>query len=219
MKAVYQIIDKRDYKSKNLDEDFLCERDQERFRKISNNEKKFEFLLGRNFLRCLLENFDNTDYPKLDLLFTENDKPYISGERHHFNLSHSENYLIMLVSENNCGVDLQKLEKLMTPERLWDRISHPNEKEKISDLTESVILEHWTAKEALTKCLGGGFSHSFQKIDLSVIPEEPIFSYQNKFYNMRSINTDKLDDSYFCTVAIEQENDRELMSLKEVDWF
>lgn len=219
MKALFQIIDKRNYRNIELDESFLCPRDLDRYKNISNNAKKFEFLLGRNFLRCLLENFENKNYDILELEFSENDKPSLKNSNIHFNLSHSNNYLVMLLSENPCGVDLQKLEKLVKSERLWERISHPNEISKNEDLTESLILEHWTAKEALTKCLGGGFSHSFQKIDLSCLPESPIFNYNDKLYNLRSINTEKLDDTYFCTVAIEQEDDRELMSLEEVDWY
>ena len=87
----------------------------------------------------------------------QNDKPYISGQKH-FNISHSGDFVVCAVCEDEIGVDVEKIER-MSP-RLMHRFLSAEEIEALEELNESdvprYLCEKWVRKEAYLKLTGSG---------------------------------------------------------------
>jgi len=77
-------------------------------------------------------------------------KPYLTNNPYHISISHSKEYLAVMISEKNCGIDLQYLTPKVTRVRnkfLSEmEINYLVEKQSLYQLT---IL--WCAKEAVYK--------------------------------------------------------------------
>ena len=78
-----------------------------------------------------------------------------------FNLSHSNDFVMLAVSDTPVGCDIEKLHKTV----LSHHVFHPNELDALSNLPSGDIQNHeflrlWTAKEAFLKAIGTGIDAS-----------------------------------------------------------
>ena len=87
----------------------------------------------------------------------QNDKPYISGQKH-FNISHSGDFVVCAVCDDEVGVDVEKIER-MSP-RLMHRFLSDVEICALNALNEDDIpcylCEKWVRKESYLKLTGSG---------------------------------------------------------------
>ena len=134
-----------------------------------------------------------------ELAYGEQGKPYFKDvEGFHFNLSHSENYVLLGIDDNPCGVDIQKKKVLRSG--FAKRFFHPRELEygiqkssiartnknneivQTNDATDDISadgispddvsvdiqMEIWSMKEAFMKYSGKGMSRNL--LSFSVVP-------------------------------------------------
>ncbi len=118
-------------------------------------------ILGRGITKILLA-FYTSQKPKEILIdYEENKKPFLrdsSGFNLSFNLSHSENYILIAVGKDEIGVDIEKMKNLFEYQSLIDAIFTKEEKNFITKAPEPVKAFYllWTRKEALLKATGMG---------------------------------------------------------------
>lgn len=95
-------------------------------------------------------------------------KPFLENEKDfHFNLSHTKNAIVVAVSKNYVGIDIEKnkIAMLEISERFFT-------KSEVAYITKSEIninkrfYEIWTKKEAYSKYKGKGLSMSLNKINV-----------------------------------------------------
>ncbi len=91
-------------------------------------------------------------------------KPYIEHGPF-FSISHSIRYSVLAVSENEIGIDIEMHEN--PPERIFERCFSEEEQVFAKQSTEN-FQRLWSAKEAVLKFLGTGFSYSPK--NFSVLP-------------------------------------------------
>lgn len=124
-----------------------------------------------------------------ELAYGEQGKPYFKDvEGFHFNLSHSENYVLLGIDDNPCGVDIQKKKVLRSG--FAKRFFHPRELEygiqkssiartnknneivqtnnSPDDISVDIQMEIWSMKEAFMKYSGKGMSRNL--LSFSVVP-------------------------------------------------
>ncbi|MDO4285842.1 MAG: 4'-phosphopantetheinyl transferase superfamily protein [Eubacteriales bacterium] len=112
------------------------------------------------------------DYGDL-LAFGAHGKPYLTDASRFFNLSHSGDYVVLAVSEANCGVDLEQTASrypeaaarrcLTDGERLWlEQQGNPE-----------AFYKLWTGKEAFLKAVGTGLSLPMEQISLLPVQDGP----------------------------------------------
>ena len=79
---------------------------------------------------------------------------------HHFNLSHSGDYVAVAISVEQVGVDLEQWKERLPVADLAAHAFRPEEAAAIAGSTEPHLLFYrlWTAKEAVMKCTGLGLS-------------------------------------------------------------
>ena len=96
--------------------------------------------------------------------YNEHGKPFFEHGPF-FSISHSRQYSVVAVSENEIGIDIEMHEN--PSERLMNRCFTEEEREFAGNSAEN-FLRIWTAKEAVLKFLGTGFS--FSPKNFSVLP-------------------------------------------------
>ena len=100
--------------------------------------------------------------------YGEHNKPYLE-QGPFFNISHSRRYSVLAVSENEVGIDIEMHES--PNERLCERCFTEDEQE-FSKMSTENFLKIWTAKEAVLKLLGTGFSYAPKNFSVLPLSEE-----------------------------------------------
>jgi 4'-phosphopantetheinyl transferase len=121
--------------------------------KLRNNDDKTRSIIGEILLHKLLGN--NIDY-----YINKYGKPYLKNNNIFFNISHSFNYVITIISENEIGIDIEKIR--LTPINTINQFATEKEKEYIlstKDNIEERIFKIYTLKEAYFKMLGTNLNH------------------------------------------------------------
>lgn len=95
------------------------------------------------------------------------DKPYFIGEKTEFNLSHSAELAVAAVSGDKVGVDIELIKSRENADGIAERYFMKAEKEryKSSSGSAEVFFRIWTAKEAISKCIGSGFASTYKETD------------------------------------------------------
>lgn len=101
-------------------------------------------------------------------------KPFISNYPVNFNLSHSEELALLIVS-NDCevGIDVEYMKRVIDVRGVAARFFHPEEVEQLLLLPEDEQMLYfyrvWTAKEAFLKAKGVGIADHLKSFSLDVI--------------------------------------------------
>ncbi len=112
------------------------------------------------------------DYKKISIVVDELGKPYIENERNiNFNISHAKNIIVIGISNNSIGVDIEFecINGTKIAERFFTRKEYEYIKENVNP--GEAFLEIWTKKEAYIKCSGIGLRaplNSFCVLDTSL---------------------------------------------------
>ena len=104
------------------------------------------------------------------LVFGEHGKPSLSERPEvHFNISHADGIAAAVVSENECGIDCERV-RAYDP-RVMKRVCTEAEQAAISSAPEDerdlLFFRLWTLKEAYVKALGKGLSFPLRKAEFA----------------------------------------------------
>lgn len=145
-----------------------CENDRQ-------NVKKLHHLGGQFLLKYAL---GEDAYKAADFAVGEHGKPYIKNSEIHYNISHSGNYVVLVVGSSEVGVDIQE-KKPAKPEALAKRFFSPKE-QKVFGVEDLEALASgdkntshvewfyyiWCRKEAYGKYLGCGLNEQIMKTNV-----------------------------------------------------
>ncbi len=145
--------------------ELVGENKREKLLRLKQHKKQLQSLIADVLLRVILCTRFNIDVN--DMKFDDmNGKPYLVGESICFNVSHSDNMVVVAVSDQNIGVDLEKTRNINP--KLIDRYFTKCEKEYISvDLPDwqTRFFEVWTKKEAFLKRSGVGLRVKLNELE------------------------------------------------------
>ena len=105
--------------------------------------------------RALLEKLYGAPLPEIRR--TPLGKPYFPGEKLHFSISHTKNYVFCVLADRPVGIDAEELdrdirlslaEKILSPGELGQFRNAPDKRK--------ALLTFWVLKEAAGKCEGTG---------------------------------------------------------------
>ena len=165
----------------------------DKINKLQNNNEKVLSYGASLLINKYVLNGDKSAY-----FVDSNGKPY-STTGLEFNLSHSDNMIILAVSENKIGCDIQKFS-----ERNFERMAkfafHPNELDLLSFANNKAdtFFKLWTKKEAFLKLIGTGFTRNATNIDLSK-DKYTENSKEYYFYYWKA-------DDYYISICTENSN-------------
>ncbi len=142
--------------------------DIKRFSALNSEERSMHWLCSRVLLRKML----NTS-KFIDLQVDEFGKPYLKNIDQKLSISHSGQMVTVLLSNKDCGVDIQLLEPNI--ERVAKKFISEDEFENLDDDNRmEQIHVFWCAKEALYKYYGK------RKLDFRKNLEIRPFNYAEK---------------------------------------
>ena len=118
-------------------------------------KKADAMLMGEIIAKKALSEFSGEDIKNIRFKYNENGKPYLSGRNDiFFNISHSEDYIAVAISDEPVGIDIEKIKPVNLS--VIKRVLNPEELkviEKAED-DDSEFIKLWTKKEAVIKLYG-----------------------------------------------------------------
>jgi len=108
-----------------------------------NPEKQLESLTGYYTLYTILK-----DLGINDISINKDSKPYLLNSNLKFNISHSHNVVAVIVSESECGIDIEQVKDYN--DRLANKICNDKEYSLLNSNGYNLI-KLWTKKEAIIK--------------------------------------------------------------------
>lgn len=126
-----------------------------RINNFRNELKTRQSVIGELLLSNLLDKYYNLDYNDLEFKFNKDNKPFIVNNNIFYNISHSSNYVIAVVSDKEIGIDIEKIRE--TNIKSINYFASSKEKEYIllehNNLFKR-LFEIYTLKEAYIKMVG-----------------------------------------------------------------
>lgn len=112
---------------------------------------------------------------EIEYIYSENGKPRFRDYPWHFNLSHSEEYVFCVLSEQEVGVDIQ-CKRTFNNERILRRFFTEEEQKNweqcdSEEEREQYFYRMWTRKEAYGKMTGEGIAKA---VSVNVMNEEAV---------------------------------------------
>lgn len=129
------------------------------------NQKKSVYKL----LKYAAKQIYNIDEDFSEFYKNENGKPFT--KKYCFSFSHTDDVVAVVVSNENVGVDIEKIDRKINIEKIKEKIVANGEKA----LNQVEIITLWTQKEAIFKLGNYGKIFSPNKIDTN---NEKVISYK-----------------------------------------
>jgi phosphopantetheinyl transferase len=161
---------------------------------LLSHRKRLEWLASRYLLHILIGSEDRSPCLK-----DEFGKPYLSNSTHYISLSHSRDYIAVIMSDVPCGVDIQYLVPKIA--RIARRFMSAQE---ISQLNRNRVIEqmhvYWGAKESIFKAYGR------KSVDF----KKHIFVHQFEFFDQfeffADFKNDNFSSNYSCSASVIDSN-------------
>lgn len=146
-----------------------------------------------SFLKEILFNEYNISLDNERLYYNEHGKPYLSNRDLYFNISHSNNLIAIIISDIECGIDIEYLDENREINKIVKKIMNDEELLLFNNSNKKIyyFYEIWTKKEAYFKMIGTGIE--LKKLNDSI----NIKNIQSKI-----INND--NEKYYLSFAIKK---------------
>ena len=123
-------------------------------------DKKQELMAGH-----LLKTYLDIEREE-QLVINENGKPLLKAGKPFFNLSHSGNYVVLVIADCEIGVDIEHI--MQCHEATVKKVYSPRMQEELTDLLgeekNEKFSQLWTEFEARLKLKGTGFGEGWKEI-------------------------------------------------------
>ena len=146
----------------------MTEEKQERVSRYKDSERRKCSVAGEKLVKEYMGNSLNISPETLIILTDKNGKPYIENCPIHFNISHCENTLVYAFSDEEIGIDIEKirpislsvLKRFFSTEEQEFVLGKPLNESESGNYDQPQILENfyriYTLKEAICKKSGIG---------------------------------------------------------------
>jgi 4'-phosphopantetheinyl transferase len=123
------------------------------------------FIISRGALRFLLNKYAGQSARNIKFKIGANKKPFIDQSTLKYNVSHSDNWVLITISNTEVGADTEIINQLFNyKEVLTDNFSHREINFIEQDQSSNNFFLLWTRKEALTKATGQGLDENLKYI-------------------------------------------------------
>ncbi|MFF3099848.1 4'-phosphopantetheinyl transferase family protein [Viridibacillus arvi] len=202
---------KRDKETLNSLLSYVSVERQNRVKKFMKIDDSYRSLIGNLMVRILLKERYGSSVEEIEVCINTYGKPFLCGyPSFHYNISHSGEYVVCAVHDEEVGVDIEKVRPLDL--QLAMGLFTEEEYRDLLNAKEDGIhafYDIWTLKESYIKAIGKGLScplnsfnvkkHNLDSIQLTdVLKGKPITDYICKQY--------MIDSDYSLSVCAHQAN-------------
>ncbi len=111
-----------------------------------------------------------------EIIYNEYGKPYLKSNKVYFNISHSFDYIVLVISSKEIGVDI---EKIRMRRNVIDKVYTEDEKKLINNADDFTLM--WVKKESYVKYLGKGLSYGLKNVDTLKLKRYQIKKYKDYY--------------------------------------
>lgn len=151
---------------------YLSDDEREKQQRFRTQALRDHYALSRGILRETLGRALGRAPGGLTLAYGEHGKPYLIDGGVEFNLSHSHDYLLIGLSDQPIGVDVEHERASLEPMSLAQRFFADSEIAWLESLPESALLrgfyQLWVCKEAVIKAIGVGLNASLKDTEIAI---------------------------------------------------
>lgn len=139
-----------------------------RFDKIRNAAMKETYLACRCVLKKVISTYTHQEISDVKIGYNSFGKPFVQNGRVHFNLSHSGNHLVIGVSDEELGVDVETIRPINLD--VAKSFCTENELLYIRGVNDGYdrFFTLWTLKEAYVKKIGKGLYFDVKNTDFFI---------------------------------------------------
>lgn len=148
----------------NIMQKLMCLVSKEKQMKIQKYKRKpdqYSALIGDIIIRYLITTNFSKENKDIKYKYNEYGKPYVDELNHfHFNISHSESWVVGAIHEEEVGIDVEKVRPIDTTmikniftEEEFNYLNSLNVEQQLD-----VFYELWTIKESFVKWIGKGLT-------------------------------------------------------------
>lgn len=184
---------------------FLDSQEIDRAKRYYKKKDENRFIICRGLLKFVLSLHTQWNVCDIKIDYLNNKKPYLpSHPSLFFNVSHSEEYALIALSNTPIGVDIEHMNENYDFINSLPYIFDSNEVSFIRNAIDKKFAFYslWTRKEAFLKALGKGIDDDFQRVPsmdgCHVL--DPSFEQKNKNWNVQSF---QLTNNYIVALAQE----------------
>lgn len=126
-------------------------------------------LLGEIMARKVIANQINAPIDSIEITKSEKGKPFIITRKDaHFNISHSGNWVVMVFSNHEVGVDIEKLKPVdfRVARRFFSPMEIADLEKLKGELKRDYFFTLWTLKESYLKLLGRGLTKTLNSFTI-----------------------------------------------------
>ena len=155
--------------------EYLNQEELRKANRIKSIKERNTAIITLAVLKILLGFYLDKSPSEVILSYTKYNKPYLKYSDLKFNLSHSENMLLIGFTLNyDIGVDVEKMEEFPEADDVAKNFFSSYEYKSFSLLQSNERTEGfyncWTRKEAFIKAIGSGLSYSLKEFDVTLAP-------------------------------------------------
>ena len=144
---------------------------QEQIKEKQNGDDRRRSLAGYMRARRDTAAFCNKKPEEIEFDFGEHGKPFVINGRVHYNISHCQNYVVLAVSEQPIGVDIEivrEFSALLAQKKFTEQeVEYIAAAGREGRSMQQAFYEIWTAKEAYLKFTGAGISGGLNALTLT----------------------------------------------------
>jgi 4'-phosphopantetheinyl transferase len=147
----------------------LTDAEAERLQLFRLEADRERFLVAHGLKRTVLSSILKCPPQEVPIAFGLGNKPFIPGAQCHFNLSHSGNWVAMMISfKAQVGIDVEQPKPSEDPPLAL--VCHPDDHfQPVLKTVEQRFYACWTLKEAMSKWDGRGLDSPFNEIRLESV--------------------------------------------------
>lgn len=136
----------------------------------------------------------NIDIEKEKVYENNNHKPLMDNI--YFNISHSSCMCCVIISNKNCGIDIEEINERIKHQAISKRFFSDSMYQEylISDNKLEKFIMEWTKKEAYFKYIGTGIKLNELSIDLTINIESRLIKKNNNYYYVSYITEEKVNN-------------------------
>ena len=157
--------------------ELLDAEEQRRARRFVFEHSRRRFTVARGLLRQLLGAYTGVAPGRGRFRYGQKGKPLLAEAGIEFNISHSEELLLVGFCKAPLGVDVEYLREVSDAEAITQRFFSSNETLTLLRLDKPerprAFLLGWTRKEAYIKATGRGLSFPLSQFEVTMHPHEP----------------------------------------------